>query len=279
MKRVASIQDLSCIGKCSLGIALPILSAMGAECVALPTAVLSAHSCFSGFVSKDLSDTLLPIAQHWAAQGFAFDALYSGYLASIEQIALVGELFSRFKTADNFLFVDPAMADHGRLYTGFSDSFPQQMRTLCAKADFITPNITEACLLTDTAYRETHDSAYVDTLLRRLLLLGAKTVIITGVMSEPGKMGVAFMDAGGRQATHFTDFVPAQFHGTGDLFASTCVGALLRGLSVSDAVSLAANYVVKTIRVTAESSDARWYGVNFEQTIPYLLAQMKEYAI
>ncbi len=274
MKRIASIQDLSGVGKCSLSIALPVISAMGIECAVLPTAVLSAHTAFEGFVTKGLTDQLAPFAAHWQKLGLRFDALYSGYLASPAQIAEVNEIFNAFSTENNLIFVDPVMADHGKLYAGFDETFPGEMGKLCARADVITPNVTEACLLTGTAYRENHDEGYIRTLLHKLLDLGAHTAIITGVRYDPESMGVAAMDADGSLSLHFTEYVPAVFHGTGDLFASACVGALTLGYRPADAICLAADYVVHTIRVTAENPSARWYGVDFEATIPYLLAQL-----
>ena len=275
MKRIATIQDLSGVGKCSLSIALPVISAMGIECAVLPTAVLSAHTAVEGFVSKGLTDLLAPFAAHWQQLGLQFDALYSGYLASPAQVAQVNEIFDTFSTENNLIFVDPVMADHGKLYAGFEEGFPQEMGKLCARADVITPNVTEACLLTGTPYRETHDETFIRMLLHKLLELGAHTAIITGVRYDPKSMGVAAMDASGSLSVHFTDYVPAVFHGIGDLFASTCVGALTLGYSPADAISLAADYVVRTICVTAANPDAPWYGVDFETTIPYLLSRLK----
>lgn len=277
MKRIASVQDLSCVGKCSLSIALPLLSAMGIECVALPTAVLSAHTAFESFISCDLTDQIKPIATHWKQLGLTFDALYTGYLASEKQVALVIDILDAFRTG--LVFVDPAMADHGRLYTGFDANFPEHMRKLCSRADIITPNITEACLLTGTAYRDQHDEHYVRLLLERLLSLGTKTAILTGIRYTPDAMSVASLDSAGTLFTYRSDYVPAVFHGTGDLFASTCVGALTLGHCIADAVRLATDYVVKTIHATLQNPEARWYGVDFETTIPDLLTMLKQLSI
>lgn len=274
MKRVLSIQDLSCIGKCSLGIALPVLSAMGVECAALPTAVLSTHTAFDGFVSKDLTPLLASFAAHWKQLGIGFDTIYSGYLASDEQIGLVCELYRQFGAEQTLFFVDPVMADHGRLYAGFDADFPEKMRVLCAAADIITPNITEACLLTGTPYLEQYNESYIRLLLERLLDLGAKTAILTGIRLGSRQMGVAAMEHGGNYSVSLTEYIPSVFHGTGDLFASTCAGALTLGYSTASAIALATDYVVYTIRRTAADPDARWYGVNFEVTLPYLIEQL-----
>ena len=274
MKRIVSIQDFSCIGKCSQSIALPVLSAMGLECAALPTVLLSAHTAFDGFYSRELTDSIAPITDHWKKLGVRFDAIYTGYLGSAEQIALVEQVIADFGADGALIFVDPVMADHGKLYAGFAPDFPEQMKSLCRRADVITPNVTEACLLTGETYRERHEEAFVRRLLEKLRLLGAKTAIVTGIRTDDTRMGVAAMDEAGRFSLHETEYIPSVFYGTGDLFASTCVGALTRGLPAEKAIALAADYVVKTIRVTAGDPDARWYGVNFEQTLPYLMKRL-----
>lgn len=277
MKRIASIQDLSCIGKCSQGIALPVLSVMGIECAALPTAVLSVHTAFDSFYMRDMTDCLRPITEHWSKLGLTFDAVYTGYLGSETQIELVMSFAREF--GQKLLFVDPVMADNGRLYAGFADTFPERMRLLCRQADVITPNVTEACLLTGIPYRAAHDEAYVRALLRQLLELGPKTAIVTGLRMDSGHMGVAAMERSGAFSLHLTRYYPAVFHGTGDLFAAVCVGALTLGCSAADAIRLAADYTAETIRVTADDPQARWYGVNFEQTLfrlPALLERLKK---
>ena len=183
MKRIASIQDISSLGRCSQTVALPVISAVGVECAIVPTAVLSTHTMFQGFTCKDLSDQIRPIADHWAAEGFRFDALYTGYLASGEQIADVCDFFRRFKTEDNLIFVDPAMADNGKLYPAFGPEFPAEMAKVVAMADITVPNLTEACLLTGTEYKAQFTEEEVKALLRKLCALGAKKAGLTGVAS------------------------------------------------------------------------------------------------
>ena len=275
MKRIVSIQDVSCLGKCSLTVALPIISAMGVECSIVPTAVLSTHTMFSGFTCKDLTDQIEPIAAHWKESGLGFDAVYTGYLASAEQIDYVCAFFDAFRQDGGMVVVDPVMADNGKLYPAFGPDFPAQMARVCAKADLILPNLTEASLLTGLPYRTEQDEGYIKELLQALSALGPRYVALTGVSFEPDKLGVMYYDkVTGQYGSYFTQRLPASFHGTGDIFAYTCVGALTRGLPLGDALALAADYTVESIRLTLESPDANWYGVEFERAIPYLVQRM-----
>lgn len=275
MKRILTVQDISCVGKCSLTVALPIISAMGVEAAILPTAVLSTHTMFQNFTVKDLTDQVQPIAAHWKQEGITFDALYTGYLGSFEQIDLMKELFDTFRTADNFTFVDPAMADNGKLYPAFDEAFAKYMATLCAKADIIVPNVTEACFMTGTPYCAEPDEAYVRELLVKLADLGANISILTGVGLAPGKTGAMGYDRRTGEFWHYChDKLPVSFHGTGDIFSSTCVGALSRGLDWKQAVQIAADYTAECIRLTLEDPAKPWYGVNFEQAIPYLVERL-----
>ena len=275
MKRIVSIQDVSCLGKCSLTVALPIISAMGVECSIVPTAVLSTHTMFSGFTCKDLTDQIEPIAAHWKESGLGFDAVYTGYLASAEQIDYVCAFFDAFRQEGGLVVVDPVMADNGKLYPAFGPDFPAQMARVCAKADLILPNLTEASLLTGLPYRTEQDEGYIKELLQALAALGSRYVALTGVSFEPDKLGVMYYDkVTGQYGSYFTQRLPASFHGTGDIFASTCVGGLTRGLPLGDALALAADYTVESIRLTLESPDANWYGVEFERAIRHLVQRM-----
>ncbi len=277
MKRIVSLQDISCLGKCSLTVALPVLSAMGVECAILPTAVLSTHTMFEGFTCRDLTEEIGPIAAHWKKEGVAFDAIYTGYLASAEQAADICAFFDAFKTADNLIVVDPVMADNGKLYPAFGPEFPAEMAKVCAKADLIVPNLTEASLLTGLPYRTEQDEPYIREMLLALSQLGPRYVALTGVSFEKGRLGVMYYDKEtGTFGSYFNEHLPASFHGTGDVFASTCVGGLMNGLSLGDALSLAADYTVECIRLTLQAPDARWYGVNFEEAIPYLVDRLRK---
>lgn len=274
MKRIMTLQDISCVGRCSITVALPVISAMGVECGILPTAVLSTHTMFKTFTCKDLSDQIAPIADAWETEGITFDGIYTGYLASAGQCRQVCDFFDRFAASDNLIIVDPAMADNGKLYPAFDASFPAAMGKVCAKADVILPNITEACLLTGMPYQTAYDEDYIRELLEKLLALGCKTAVLTGVSYEPGRLGVAYLDQDGSSYSYFTHKCPQSYHGTGDLYSSTVVGGLMRGLSLADSVSLAADFVVNCIEATARDENSRWYGVSFESQIPELCGML-----
>lgn len=271
MKRILTIQDISCLGKCSITVALPVISAMGVETVILPTAVLSTHTMFKNFTVKDLTDQLIPITDHWKSEGVKFDAIYTGYLGSAEEIEIAKRIFDEFGTEDNTIFVDPVMADNGKLYPAFDEAYAAQNATLCGKADVIVPNITEACFMTGTPYREQYDEGYIKELLQKLSALGAKLTVVTGVSLSAGKTGVMGYDSRtGGYFTYQNDRVNASYHGTGDIFSSVCVGALMRGIPMAEAMKIAADYTAETIRVTLENPKKPWYGVDFEATLPQL---------
>ena len=272
MKRVLTVQDISCLGKCSLTIALPVISSMGVETVILPTAVLSTHTMFQDFTVKDLSDQIEPIAAHWKKENIAFDAIYTGYLGSIGQIDQMKALFSTFKGENTVIFVDPVMADNGKLYPAFDMDYVAKNAELCAYADIIVPNITEACYMTGMEYRESYDEKYIRELLEKLKEFGAKITVLTGVSLGEGKTGVMGYD---REKDEYYLYqnkkIDAVYHGTGDLFSSVCVGELMRGRSWRDAFRIAADYTAYTIEVTLQNPKKPWYGVDFEATIPRLL--------
>ena len=275
MKRVLTIQDISCLGKCSVTVALPVISAMGIETVILPTAVLSTHTMFKNFTVKDLTDQLMPIVEHWKSEGVEFDAIYTGYLGSAEEIEIAKKIFEMFKTDDTLVFIDPVMADNGKLYPAFDEAYAKLNAGLCGAADIIVPNLTEACFMTDTEYKEEYDEDYVKELLGKLAALGSKVVVLTGISLSEGKTGVYGLDT--RTNEYFiyqNDKVDAAYHGTGDIFASVAVGGRVRGLSRERAFALAADYTADTIRVTKQDPKEPWYGVNFEETIPQLVSRL-----
>ena len=272
MKRVLTIQDISCLGKCSLTIALPVISALGSEAVILPTAVLSTHTMFRNFTCKDLSDQLEPIANHWKSEGVAFDAIYTGYLGTIGQIDQVKELFRSFREKDTTIIVDPVMADNGKLYPAFDMDYVRKNAELCAEADIIVPNITEAALMTGMEYREEYGEDYIRELLAGLNELGAGISVLTGVSLEEGKTGVmGYERKSGDYYVYQNRRVDAAYHGTGDLFSSTCVGEIMRGRDWRDAMRIAADYTAHTIEATLRNPEKPWYGVDFETTLPDLL--------
>ena len=277
MKRILTIQDISCFGKCSLTVALPLLSAMGIETVILPTAVLSTHTLFKGFTCKDLSDQLEPITEHWKQEGITFDAIYTGYLGTEEEIDTVIRIIRTFRNENTLVFVDPAMGDNGKLYPAFNEHYAKKNADLCAVADIADPNITEASFLTGMPYRETYSEDYVKEMLLALAALGTKTPILTGVSLSEGKTGAMGYDAARKEFFHYqNDRVPAAYHGTGDIFSSVLAGAFVLGKDRTNAIRIAADYTARTIGETLKNPENPWYGVDFEATIPELLEALKQ---
>lgn len=275
MKRIATMQDISCVGKCSLTVALPIISAMGVETAIMPTAVLSTHTMFKGFTFLDLTAQINPIMDHWQKEGFKFDALYTGYLGSFEQLALAASFFDRFGKGVLKL-VDPCMADNGKLYPGFTPQFARAMRDLCAKADVICPNMTEASFLLDIPYRETYDEEHCRSVLRQLTDIGAKRAVITGVSFEKGKLGAyAYDSEKDEYLCYFNDEEPQHFHGTGDIWASVFLGASTLGKPFLEAMAIACDFVKESIRLTLLEENHNEYGVNFEQALLGLAARLQ----
>lgn len=273
MKRVLTIQDISCIGKCSLTAALPIISAMGIETAIVPTAVLSTHTQFKNFTFRDLTDDLEPIKEHWKKEGFQFDTIYTGYLGSERQIDLVADYFETFGTEGNYIIVDPAMAEDGVLYSGFDFHFAQKMKKLCGKADIILPNISEASLMLGEEYPGEEASLdIIKDLLLKLITFGCSTAVITGVNFPDGTLGFLGYDAKNKEFFNYsTERIPYRSQGTGDVFSSTFTGALTRGNSIYDALKIAADFTCACIRNTYHDPDHVTYAVNYEAEIPYLL--------
>jgi len=277
MKRVLTMQDISCLGKCSITVALPVISAMGLETTILPTALLSTHTMFKDFTFKDLTDQLVPITDHWKSQDVQFDTIYTGYLGSMEEIQIAKKIIKEFKTKDTLVFVDPVMGDNGKLYPNFDEEYARENATLCAYADVIVPNITEACFMTGMPYKEKYDESYVLELIERLSTFGSDVVVITGVSLSEGKTGVyGYNQKTEEYFMYQNDKVDAVFHGTGDIFASVSVGALTRGFSLDEAFSLAADYTALTIEATKDDPKRPWYGVNFESTLPELIKRIED---
>lgn len=277
MKRLLTVQDISCVGKCSLTVALPIISAMGVEACPLPTALLSAHTAFSHFTFRDLTDEIPGIEKAWEQEGIKFDTIESGYLGSVRQVELVRELGERFrKNADCLQIVDPVMADHGKLYKGFTQDFAEAMKKLCASADVIVPNLTEACLLTGREYRSDADEAFWEEVLKDLGKLGCSDVIITGFQRADGIGVMSLHKEKGHQIcrTYLNERLPESMHGTGDIFASVLSGALTLGKPLEDAQKLAVDFTLECIRKTVEDRERVFYGVNFEQAIPMLISRI-----
>jgi len=276
MKRILTIQDISCFGKCSLTVALPLLSAMGIETVILPTAVLSTHTMFKGFTCKDLSDQLKPITDHWKQEGITFDAIYTGYLGTEEEIDTVIDIIKTFRNENTLVFVDPAMGDNGKLYPAFNDHYALKNADLCAIADIADPNLTEASFMTGRPYQETYTEDYVKEMLLALAEIGTKTPILTGVSLSEGKTGAMGYDSEKKEFFYYqNERIPAAYHGTGDIFSSVLAGAFVLGIDRSDAIRIAADYTALTIAETLKNPENPWYGVDFEATIPALIDSLK----
>ncbi|MBE6687453.1 MAG: pyridoxamine kinase [Ruminococcaceae bacterium] len=270
--KVLTIQDISCVGQCSLTVALPVISACGIETCVLPSAVLSTHTAgFSGYTFRDLTEDMPAIKEHWIKENIKFDAIYTGYLGSTKQIEYVADIFASAGKESCLNIVDPAMADNGKLYPGFDNEFVCAMKGLCAKADYLVPNITEACFLCDIEYKTEYDRAYINEILEKLTELGAKNVILTGISYEAGKTGVVVYKKGDYQYYEH-DLLPNSCHGTGDIYASAFVGALVRGKGAYESAKIAADYVLECIKATAEEEN-HWYGAKFEPVL-YKLIEM-----
>ncbi len=271
--KVLTIQDISCVGQCSLTVALPIISACGIETGILPSAVLSNHTAFEDFTFKDLTGEMPKIAKRWMAQNIKFSALYTGYLGSAKQIAIVEKIAHDCIEEGGPLIVDPAMADGGKLYTGFDAAYVEEMKKLCRKADIILPNITEACLMTGIEYKTSFDADYVEALISALTNLCGGSIVLTGVSFSDNKNGIAVCQNG--QIRYYEhDKIGSGCHGTGDVYASAFTGALMRGKALFEAAKIAADFTVLCIKNTVNDSE-HWYGVKFEACLGELINMIK----
>ena len=272
-KKILTIQDISCVGQCSLTVALPILSACGHETCILPSAVLSTHTAgFSGFTFRDLTDDIPSIQAHWQKEGIKFDGIYTGYLGSTKQVSYVKNILDTMGVDGALKIVDPAFADNGKLYPIFDGVYVEAMKTLCPSADILVPNITEACFLADVEYKESYDEEYVKALLEKLSKLGCSTIVLTGVGYAPGKTGVVVYEQG-KLRYYEHKRIEKGCHGTGDVYASAFTGALLKGKDIFEAAKIAADYTVLCIEKT-QGDPAHWYGVKFETALPDLLQML-----
>ena len=271
-KRILTVQDISCLGQCSMTVALPILSACGHETVVLPTAVLSTHT--GGFgkpAVRHLPDLAADARRHWMENDIDFDAIYVGYLGSVAAVEAVSEIADTMLAPRGKLIVDPAMADHGRLYSGFDETYAKAMQALCEKAHVMIPNITEAAMMTGLTYKESYDEAYISELLRAI---PGQSVVLTGVSYSPDTTGIAIREG------EWTGYYPharvgKNYHGTGDMFAACFVGCLMQAKTMEEAVKIAGEFTLRSIRATFENP-AHWYGVKFETALPWLMKELFE---
>lgn len=266
MLKIVTMQDISCIGKCSLTVALPIISSFGIEAIPLPTALLSTHTMFSHPHIKDLTDELVPIMEHWKKEGFHFDGICTGYLASVKQIAIAQKLLQDFPAETKV--VDPCMADNGKLYTGFDHTFVQNMKNLCQYADVICPNMTEACLLLDKPYMDCYTEKDIQNILVSLSELGSEITVITGVTFNENETGAYAYNAATKSfSSYFTEKEPQSFHGTGDIWASVFTSCLVKGKAFDEALQIACRFVKDAIHQTLIEKDHNNYGTNFEEVL------------
>lgn len=268
MKRVLSIQDLSCVGKCSLTVALPVLSAMGCSCSVLPTAVLSTHTAFPNPHVRSLTGDLVPMAEHWRAIGAEFDAITVGYLADPHQAEEVSRVLELFHAP---VILDPVMGDHGKLYSRVTADHIAAMQSLCRKAEILLPNVTEAAYLTGLPYRSTADEEYLRELAEGMLAFGAKAVVITGFLWDAETTGFYGYARETGPFAYKANRIPKSLHGTGDLFAAAFTGSYLKNSSPKTAAELAAGFVE---RVVASTDEASPFGAEFEKELPWLIEHL-----
>ena len=262
-KKILTIQDISCYGQCSITVALPILSAWGYETAILPSAILSTHtSGFKNFTVHDLSNEIPKIINHWKNEGIKFDALYAGYLGEVGHIDQVIQIKNELLNDDGFFVLDPVMGDNGKLYPAFNDDYVKAIRRLIKEADIILPNLTEACFLTNSEYKESYDETYIRDIVNKLIALGAKKIVLTGIAYEKEATGVFVYD--GNEFHHFVhQKINKSYHGTGDVYASTFLGAYLGHHDLMKSAIIAADFVVEAIKNTLDDPSHN-YSVKFE---------------
>lgn len=265
--RVLAINDISCVGKCSLTVTLPIISACGVTCDILPTALLSTHTGgFTGYTFRDLSEDIPAILAHWKSLGLKYDYIVSGYLGSIDQIDMVRSVKDDFLKEGGTMIVDPVMGDNGKMYAHFDDKFVQEMKGLCRCADVIVPNLTEACLLADMDYGDVCAAENYREVLDKLKKLCPRPSV-TGCDVADGKgtrSAVFYTDGNGTDKIYSTEKIEGAFHGAGDVYASALVGCLARGVREDDAVKLAADFTKNSIAQTKKDGTEARYGLNSE---------------
>ncbi len=273
-KRLLTIQDISCVGQCSLTVALPILSACGLETSILPSAVLSTHTAgFSGYTFRDLCDDMPKINAHWQKENLKFEAIYTGYLGSVKQIDYVLDIVEGTLSESGTFFVDPAFADNGKLYPGFDEEYVAAMSRLSKAANYIIPNITEACFLTGVDFKTAYDSQYIKEIVTKLKELGCNNIILTGVSYKEGRTGILVVE-GENEQYYEHEFLPNSCHGTGDIYASAFVGSMMRGKSAYESAKIAADYTVDCIKATQTETN-HWYGAKFEPVLENLINYLK----
>lgn len=275
-KKILTIQDISCVGQCSLTVALPVISAMGIETAILPSAILSTHTGgFKGYTFHDLTEDIPAIKEHWLKENIRFDAFYTGYVGSVKQLEYISQIIDELGNPGRLIVIDPVMGDKGNLYPGFDTSFAKEMAKMCKKADVIVPNLTEAAFMLDEEYiEENHTEEYIERILKKLMALGCKNALLTGVNLVPGKLGIAtYNGTTNKISYYFREQINGMFHGTGDVFASSFAGAMILGKSVEEAGKIAVDFTVNAIQKTIDDK-SHWYGVKFELALPDLIKSL-----
>ncbi len=266
--KILTIQDISCYGQCSITVALPIVSAFGIETAILPSAVLSTHTAgFTDFTVRDLTEDLPEIRKHWEKEEIYFDAIYTGFIASIEQLDYIKDIIDSRLKSGGIVFVDPAMADHGEFYNGFDQEFADKMGELCKLGDYILPNTTEACYILHKPWKEEFTREEMLKMADELSQFTKRHVILKGDTNEDGKLGMIVLDKKESSCEIvYNDKIDYISHGTGDVFASAFVGSIMRGKSPSQAAQIAGEFTKKAIEKTVGDENHK-YGVKFEQVI------------
>ncbi|MCQ2086149.1 MAG: pyridoxamine kinase [archaeon] len=276
-KRVLAIHDISCLGKCSLTVALPIISSVGLECTVIPTAVLSTQTeGFQNYRYHSLTKDVKHIVNHWVTLNLKFDSIYVGFLGSFSQIDVVCEIIDKFGE-DAIIVVDPCMASNGKLYPTFSRRFPKRMKKLCARADIIVPNMTEAAMLLGEKYISgPYTVEFIDATMNKLTKIGPERVVLTGVYFDNKRIGSAVYDiSSGEKSMYLCNKIPGCYYGAGDIFGSTVVASILNGMSLSDANRIAVDYTAESIKRTYDAGTDTRFGINFEEGLQTLMKNVK----
>lgn len=266
--KIVSLQDISCYGQCSLTVALPILSARGIETAILPSGILSTHTAgFANFTVLDLTDEMPKIINHWNDMNIKYDAIYTGYIGDARQFEMVKYMKEHLLKEGGRLIVDPAMADHGKLYPALGEDIVDGMRTIVREADLILPNLTEASFLLGVPYKESYTKSEIEGLLKQLADMGPEISVLTGVSYTPDKIGaVAYTKSTGEFVEYFAEYMPKSYHGTGDIFSSVAIAEYMNGKPLRDALGEACEFIVKCIKKTMPD-DTHNYGVKFEEVL------------
>ena len=280
VKRIAAVHDLSGYGRVSLMVVLPILSTMGFEVSALPTAVLSNHTQFPKFTFLDLTDEMSKIIESWKVLDARFDAIYTGYMGSPAQIDIIEGFIDNFRQPQTFVVVDPVLGDNGHLYQAIDKKMVEKMRSLIRKADVVTPNLTELYYLLDRPYEPQVDTERMKALMTELSDAGPDTVIVTGVPMA-GDAGKTSVFAYSRQSGHYWKvtcaYLPAHYPGTGDAFTSVITGALMQGDSLPMAIDRAAQFILQGIRATFGYEYDSRQGILLERVLHNLVLPVQNY--